>query len=270
MKRPERLHLVDGTFELYRAHYSKRPAKADADGRDVKATFGVVSSLRALMRDPEERVTHMAVAFDNPIRSFRNDLFEGYKSDEGVPPELRAQFDAVEAAVRALGITVWSMNTFEADDALAAGAVKFAAQFDEIRILSPDKDLLQVLAQNNVCLVDRIRKREVRNADVQALRGVKPQQIPDLLALTGDAADGIPGLRGFGPKTAAALLSQFETIEDVTRPWPFEVRGKQALEDAFDRDRDQVLLWKQLTTLRTDVPLAQTCDELRVPELRDS
>jgi 5'-3' exonuclease len=268
MKKPERLHLVDGTFELYRAHYSKRPAKLDAEGRDAKATFGVVSSLKALMRDPAERVTHLAVAFDNPIRSFRNDFFEGYKSDEGVPSELRSQFDAVEVAVRALGITVWSMDTFEADDALAAAAVKFSTQFEEIRILSPDKDLLQTLVQDNVCLVDRIRKREFRKADVQALRGVNPEQIPDLLALIGDAADGIPGLRGFGPKTAATLLSRFEKVENVMRPWPFEVRGKPALEEAFEQGRDQVILWKQLATLRTDVQLMQTAEELSVPQLR--
>src|SRR3954452_16374986 len=139
--RPARLHLVDGTYELFRAHYAPRPEHRAPAGWDAKATVGVVSSLLALLNDSSEAVTHLAVAFDNPIRSFRNDLFPDYKSDEGVEPALRAQFDSVEAAVRALGVVVWSMKAFEADDALATGAARFAEQVDQVRIMTPDKDL---------------------------------------------------------------------------------------------------------------------------------
>src|ERR1700722_817703 len=140
-----RLHLVDGTFELYRAHFSKRPDQFDPSGRDVKATVGVVSSMLALLAEPDEEVTHLAVAFDNPIRSFRNDLYPGYKSDEGVPPELHAQFDAAEEAVAAIGITVWSMDEYEADDALATGARRFRDEVEQVRIMTPDKDLGQCI-----------------------------------------------------------------------------------------------------------------------------
>ena len=140
-----RLHLVDGTYELFRAHFAPRPEHRRPDGRDAKATVGVVASLLSLLHDPDEAVTHIAVAFDNPIRSFRNDLFPDYKSDEGVPPELRSQFDPVEEAVRALGVAVWSMREHEADDGLATGAHRFADQVDQVRILTPDKDLGQCL-----------------------------------------------------------------------------------------------------------------------------
>ena len=151
-----RLHLVDGTFELFRAHFSKRPARLSPDGRDVKATHGLAESMRALLRDPTEAVTHVAVAFDNPIRSFRNDLFAGYKTEEGVPAELLAQFDGAEEAVRALGMTVWSMRDFEADDALATAAARFQDQVEQVRILTPDKDLGQCISGRRVVQVDRI------------------------------------------------------------------------------------------------------------------
>src|ERR1700754_4432367 len=144
-----RVHLVDGTFELFRAHFAPRPGKV-ASGGDVKATAGVVGSLLALLEDKAEAVTHLAVAFDNPIVSFRNDLFDGYKSDEGIPPALRAQFDLVEVAVRALGIVVWSMDRWEADDALATAATRFAGPDVQVRILTPDKDLGQVLSSDRV------------------------------------------------------------------------------------------------------------------------
>src|SRR3954447_25343063 len=152
--RPARLHLVDGTYELYRAHYSKRPDHRAPAGWDAKATVGVVSSLLSLVADPGEAVTHVAVAFDNPIRSFRNDIFPAYKSDEGVPPELRAQFDTVEQAVRAIGVTVWSMRDHEADDAMATGARKFAAEVDQVRIMTPDKDLAQCIRGDRVVQID--------------------------------------------------------------------------------------------------------------------
>src|SRR3954469_23192852 len=169
--RPARLHLVDGTYELYRAHYSPRPDHRAPAGWDAKATVGVVSSLLALLHDAAEAVTHLAVAFDNPIRSFRNDLFPDYKSDEGVPPELRAQFDTVEEAVRALGVTVWSMREYEADDGLASGAARFAAQVQQVRILTPDKDLAQCLRGDRVVQVDRRQKKTTDEDAFRAGRG---------------------------------------------------------------------------------------------------
>ncbi|MEI7745204.1 MAG: 5'-3' exonuclease H3TH domain-containing protein, partial [Chloroflexota bacterium] len=227
-----RLHLVDGTFELFRAHFSPRPARVSADGRDVKATLGLSESLRALLRDPREAVTHAAVAFDNPIRSFRNDLFAGYKTEEGVPPELLAQFDAAEEAVRALGVTVWSMREFEADDALASAAFRFRGEVDQVRILSPDKDLGQCISGRQVVQVDRMRGREIDEAALRARRGIGPESIPDFLALVGDSADGIPGLPGFGEKTAAALLARhvhLEAVPDDPAAWPEGIRGAARL-----------------------------------------
>jgi 5'-3' exonuclease len=157
-----RLHLVDGTYELYRAHYAPRPDHREPSGRDAKATVGIVESLLALLHDPDEAVTHIAVVFDNPIRSFRNDLFPPYKSDEGVPPELRGQFDAAERAVRSIGVTVWSMREYEADDGLASGARQFRDQVEQVRILTPDKDLGQCLWGDRVVQVDRRRKKVTR------------------------------------------------------------------------------------------------------------
>src|SRR3954462_8935054 len=159
-----RLHLVDGTYELFRAHFSKRPDHATPEGVQGKATLGLVSSLLQLVADPKEHVTHLAVAFDNPIRSFRNQLFPGYKTEEGIEPELLAQFDTAEAAVRALGITVWSMDRWEADDALATAAARWRDQVEQVRILTPDKDLGQCLRGTRVVQVDRRREREIDEA----------------------------------------------------------------------------------------------------------
>ncbi len=199
-----RLHLVDGTYELYRAHFAPRPDHLDPSGADRKATVGLVASLLSLLSEADEAVTHLAVAFDNPIRSFRNDLFPDYKSDEGVPPELRAQFDPVEEAVRALGVTVWSMHEHEADDALASGARRFADEVGQVRIMTPDKDLAQCLRGDRVVQVDRRQRKVTDEATFRAARGYGPASVPDFLALTGDTADGIPGLPGFGEKSAVA------------------------------------------------------------------
>src|SRR2546428_6471238 len=196
-----RLHLVDGTFELFRAHYSKRPAQP------LKATRGLAQSLLALLANPVEQVTHVAVAFDNPIRSFRNDLFPFYKSDEGVPPDLRAQFDAAEDAVRAVGAVVWSMREFEADDALATAAARYGPQVEQVRILTPDKDLGQCLEADHIVQVDVLRKRVVNEQALIERRGIRPESIADYLALTGDDADGGPRLPGFGERKAARPLA---------------------------------------------------------------
>src|SRR5512142_1839028 len=223
-----RLHLVDGTFELFRAHFSRRfPSHRAAAGWDAKATVGLAISLLGLLHDRAEAVTHAAVAFDNPIRSFRNDLWPGYKSDDGVPPELRAQFDAAEEAARALGVTVWSMRDLEADDALAAGARRFRDAVEQVRILTPDKDLAQVLDGRRIVLVDRVRRREIDEPALAARRGIRPGSVPDWLALVGDAADGIPGLDGFGARTAGRLLAAHTHLEAIpAHParWPAAVR----------------------------------------------
>lgn len=260
-----RVHLVDGTFELFRAHFSPRPGKA-VGGVDVKATTGVVSSLLALLDDADEAVTHLAIAFDNPIVSFRNALFEGYKSDEGIPTSLRAQFDLVEVAARALGIVVWSMDRWEADDALATAATRFAAQGAEVRILTPDKDLGQVLDGDRIVQVDRIRRKTIDEAAMRARRGVSPASIPDLLALVGDAADGIPGIPGFGEKSSAALLGHYGTIEaipDDPGAWAVKITGAPRLAATLASRRGDALLYKRLATLARDVPLAETLEDLR-------
>lgn len=259
-----RLHVVDGTFELFRAQFSKRPRKS-VGGVDVKATAGLVSAMLTLLADPEEAVTHLAIAFDNPIRSFRNDLFDGYKSDEGVPPELRAQFDLAEEAMRALGIVVWSMDRYEADDALATATTRYAAEAEQIRILTPDKDLGQCLRGQEVVQVDRIRKKVIDARTVEAIRGVGPESIPDLLGLVGDDADGIPGLPGFGAKSAAALLARYRTIEaipDSSDVWDVKVTGAPRLAATLRDRREDALLYKKLATLVRDVPLSESFDDL--------
>jgi len=268
-----RLHLVDGTYELFRAHFSKRPDHATPDGADGKAILGLVQSLLALVADPKEHVTHLAIAFDNPIRSFRNELFAGYKTEAGVDPVLLAQFDGAEAAVRALGITVWSMDRWEADDALATAAARFSDRVDQVRILTPDKDLGQCIVGRRVVQVDRMRQKEYDEEAIIAVRGVRPASIPDWLALTGDDADGVPGLPGFGQKSAAAVLAKFghlEAIPDDPKLWPPSVRGAERLARTLAGARAEALLYRRLTRLVTDVPLAESFDDLAwrgVPKL---
>jgi 5'-3' exonuclease len=260
-----RCHLVDGTFELFRAHYAKRPPRRAPDGSDVKATLGVVTSLLQLLDDPDEQVSHLAVAFDNPIESFRNRRFPAYKDGSEVDPALLAQFDAVEQAVRSLGVTVWSMAEYEADDALATGALRFADQVEQVRILTPDKDLGQAVRGRRVVQVDRMRRREFDEQGVVERLGVPPSSVPDLLALVGDPADGIPGLRGFGAKTGAALLrrySHLEAIPDDGSAWDLEVRGAARLAATLREQRADAELYRELATLVVDVPLAEDLADL--------
>jgi 5'-3' exonuclease len=259
-----RVHLVDGTFELFRAHFAPRPSKI-VGGVDLKATAGLVGSMLALLEDPDEAVTHLAIAFDNPIVSFRNDLFDAYKSDEGVPPSLRAQFDVAEVAAKALGIVVWSMDKYEADDALATAAVRFAAPGRQVRILTPDKDLGQVLSGDRVVQVDRIRRKVIDEEAMRTRRGVAPESIPDLLALVGDTSDGIPGLPGFGEKSAGALLGHYGTIEAIpldAAAWKPKVTGAPRLAATLAARREDALLYKRLATLVRDVPLPESLDDL--------
>jgi 5'-3' exonuclease len=261
-----RLHLIDGTYELFRAHFSKRPSHTAPEGWDAKATVGVVQSILFLLQDEREAVTHLAAAFDNPIRSFRNDLFPGYKTDEGVPPELLRQFDPVEEAVRAIGVVVWSMDRWEADDALATGAARWRDQVEQVRILTPDKDLGQCVRGTKVVQVDRMRDKLIDEAGLKALRGLKPESIPDFLALTGDTADGIPGLDGFGEKGASAVLAEYvhlEAIPDFPHDWKVKPRGADRLAATLKAEREQALLYRKLATLIEDVPLKEKLEDLR-------
>lgn len=267
-----RLHLVDGTYELFRAHYSKRPDHLDAEGRDVKATVGVAGSMLALLDEPEEDVTHLAIAFDNPVRSFRNDLYDGYKTEEGVDPALLAQFDGVEDAMRSMGVVVWSMAEWEADDALATGAARWADEVDQVRILTPDKDLGQCLRGSRIVQVDRMRRRVIDEEALLATRGVLPASIPDYLALVGDTADGIPGIPGFGERTAAVLLREYGHLDAIpasARQWSVDVRGAERLAATLAARMQDALLYRTLATLVKDVPLGEALEDLRWRGVRE-
>jgi len=269
-----RLHLVDGTYELYRAHFAPRPGHSDPSGQDAKATVGIVESMLYLLHDSDEAVTHIAIAFDNPIRSFRNDLFLPYKSDEGVPPELRSQFDAAEDAVRAIGIAVWSMHEYEADDGLATGARMFRDQVEQVRILTPDKDLGQCIRDDRVVQVDRRQRKVTNESTFRAERGFAPRSMADFLALSGDSADGFPGLPGFGKKTASMLIGAYETIEQIPAnhaEWKVTPRGALQLAATLVEHRDDALLYRKLATLVDTVQLGCSLNDLEfhgVPRAR--
>jgi 5'-3' exonuclease len=260
-----KVHLVDGTFELFRAYFGAPPA-TDPEGRPVGAVRGLERSLAALVR--EDGVTHVAVAFDHVIESFRNELFAGYKTAEGVPEDLLAQFHPAEDAVRALGIVVWPMVEFEADDALATGACRYAAlpEVDQVVVCTPDKDLAQCVRGTRVVTFDRMRRRLFDEDGVREKFGVSPASIPDWLALVGDSADGIPGVPRWGAKSASVVLARYRTIEDIPdgeRAWDVVVRGAPALAESLRAHRDEARLYRTLATLRTDVPLVEDLDSLR-------
>ncbi|MCH8050763.1 MAG: flap endonuclease [Chloroflexi bacterium] len=261
---PKYLHLVDGTFELFRAHYARRPDHAAPDGQPAKAAIGVVATLLRLLQSAGEPATHLAAAFDNPIESFRNDLFDGYKTGEGTDPDIRSQFDLVEQGVAALGVVVWSMDEWEADDALATAAVRWRDQCQQVRIMTPDKDLGQIVDGVRIIQVDTIRRREIDEDAVRARR-VAPESIPDFLALTGDPADGIPGLPGFGEKTSKTLLDAYGHIEEIPglpTDWRVKVRGAEGLAKTLRDRREDALLYRRLATLVTDVPLTESLADL--------
>lgn len=256
------VHLVDGTYELFRAHYGA-PSRTAPDGREVGAVHGLVASLLSLLA--EDGVTHVAVAFDSVIESFRNDVYVGYKTSEGVPPELLAQFPLAEAATAALGVRTWGMYRYEADDALATAARRFAPLVDRVVVMTPDKDLCQLYDDPRVVGYDRRKGRFVDRDAVVARFGVEPGSIPDWLALVGDAADGLPGITGFGPKTAAALLRRHGRLEDIPvdpGAWEAPVRGAPRLAAALLERMGEALLYRYLAQLRTDVPLPDDLEAL--------
>jgi 5'-3' exonuclease len=263
-----RVHLVDATFELFRAHYAPRPPVRGRDGMLLTAVSGVVGTLLALLR--EEGATHLGCAHDRVIESFRNDLWPGYKTGAGVPADLLAQFPVMEEAIAALGIALWPMVELEADDALATAAARFEANpaVERVLICTPDKDLAQCVRGERVVLRDRRRAVDYDEAGVREKWGVAPGSIPDWLALVGDAADGFPGLPGFGKATAAAVLAAFGSLEGVREAapgaWPAQVRGADRLAATLRERWADALLFRELATLRLDAPVPQrAADELR-------
>jgi 5'-3' exonuclease len=257
------VYLIDGTYELFR-HYYALPKAHDRDGREVAAVRGVIASMLSMVR---QGATHVGVATDHVIESFRNQLWPGYKTSEGVDADLLGQFQLLEDALAALGVAVWPMVEFEADDALAsaAGAAARDSRVERVLICTPDKDLAQCVSGARVVQMNR-RTREIRDeAGVVAKFGVPPASIPDYLALVGDAADGYPGLPGWGAKSAAAVLSKFGHLEAIPqdwRTWQVNVSKAGALSDTLVQERDLAFLFRTLATLRTDIALFDSVDAL--------
>lgn len=257
------VHLIDGTYELFR-HFYAVPSVKTRDGVEVGAVRGVLNSMRGLL---DGGATHIGVATDHVIESFRNDLWPGYKRGDGIDPALWAQFPLLEEVLRAYGLMVWPMVEFEADDALAAAAAKASRdpRVDTVRICSPDKDLAQCVRGTRVVQVDRVRKVTRDEAGIVAKFGVPPGSIPDYLALVGDASDGYPGLQGWGAKSAAIVLARFgdlDAIPDDHREWGLDVTRAGALAATLRRDREQARLFRTLAELRTDVPVFDSVDDL--------
>jgi 5'-3' exonuclease len=258
------IYLIDGTYELFR-HYYAVPSARDAEGREVGAVRGVLTSLLGILTAGR---TYMGVATDHVIESFRNQLWSGYKTGDGIDPELRSQFELLEEALSVLGVAVWPMVEFEADDALASAAALASAdpRVDRVYICTPDKDLAQSVRGTRVVQLDR-RARIVRDEiGVVEKFGVPPESIPDYLALVGDDSDGYPGLPGWGAKSAAAVLAKYGHLEAIPADWQsWHVNASRpaALAATLDRDRDRALLFRDLATLRTDIALFDNVDQLR-------
>lgn len=263
-----KIHLVDGTYELFRNHFGAPPKKA-ANGQEVGATLGLLRSLLMMLQSPD--VTHVGVAFDHVIESFRNELYPGYKTGEGVDPNLLAQFPLVEEAVSALGVVVWPMVEFEADDALATATARFQKNksVDQVVICSPDKDLAQLVSGKHIVCWDRRREIVIDEKGVVEKFGVKPQSIPDWLGLVGDTADGFPGIPGWGAKSASTILAKFGHIESIpSDPTKWKLKsispGRAAsLAERLSQRRDEALLYRKLATLREDVPLKEKLSDLK-------
>jgi 5'-3' exonuclease len=258
------VHLIDGTYELFR-HFFAVPAAADVNGQEIGAVRGVLNSVLSMV---EQGATHIGVATDHVVESFRNDLYPGYKTSEGVAPELLSQFPILEQALEAMGVVVWPMVEFEADDALASAAAK-AARSDrvgQVLICTPDKDLSQCVSGQRVVQLDRRRETVRDEAGVVAKFGVQPQSIPDYLAVVGDSADGFPGVPGWGAKAAASTLSQYLHLEDIPkdwRAWNPSIRKARPLSEALFGAWNDALLFRTLATLRLDVPVFDSIEDLR-------
>src|ERR1700686_2134136 len=257
------LHLIDGTYELFR-HFFAVPSTTDSNGQEIGAVRGVLTSVLSMI---EAGATHIGVATDHVVESFRNDLYPGYKTAEGVPPELLSQFPILEQALEAMGVLVWPMVYYEADDALASAAAKAAQdeRVSQILICTPDKDLGQCVVGSRVVQLDR-RQNIVRDeAGVFSRFGVTPQSIPDYLAVVGDSADGFPGVAGWGPKAAAMILSQYPHLEDIPkdwREWHPSIKKARALSESLFNAWDDALLFRTLATLRLNAPVFDSVEDL--------
>jgi 5'-3' exonuclease len=256
------LHLIDGTYELFRAYFGA-PKRHAPDGREVGATYGITAATLSLLA--EEGVTHVAAAFDSVIESFRNDVYPGYKTGAGIEQDLLDQFPLAEEAMRAIGVTVWPMYEYETDDALATAAIRWADEFDKVVIHTPDKDMAQLYGHPNVVGYERRKQTFVDAADVVEKFGVRPESIPDYLALVGDTADGYPGLAGWGAKTSSTLLARHGHLEHIpleAELWDVKVRGAAKLCATFREHIGDALLYRYLAQLRHDVPLQESADDL--------
>jgi 5'-3' exonuclease len=265
------IHIIDGTYELFR-HFFAVPPAADLNGQEIGAVRGVLHSVLSMI---ERGATHIGVATDHVVESFRNELYTGYKTSQGVPPELLLQFPILEEALDAMGVVVWPMVYFEADDALAAAAAK-AAQDDRVSrviICTPDKDLSQCVVGMRVVQLDRRREVIRDEAGVVAKFGVKPESIPDYLAVVGDSADGFPGVPGWGQKSAALVLSQYVHLDNIPkdfRDWHSSIRNALKLSTSLFACWNDALLFRTLATLRLDAPVFETVDDLRWSGQRES
>ncbi|MBZ5530567.1 MAG: flap endonuclease [Acidobacteriia bacterium] len=258
------VHLIDGTYELFRYFFAVPSAK-DASGQEIGAVRGVLTSVLSMI---EQGATHLGVATDHVVESFRNDLYPGYKTSEGVDPELLSQFPILEEALEAMGVMVWPMVEFEADDALASAAAKAAKDSSarKVFICTPDKDLSQCVAGTRVVQLDRRREIVRDESGVVEKFGVGPRSIPDYLAVVGDSADGFPGIPGWGAKAAALALSQYPHLEDIPKDWQAwhpSIKRARALSESLFGAWDDALLFRTLATLRLDVPVFNTVDDLR-------
>ena len=259
-----KIHLVDGTYELFRAYYAQ-PKRYAPNGQEVGAILGLMRTLIVLLRQAD--VSHVACAFDSNIESFRNTLFSGYKTGDGVPDDLRSQFTLAERITSALGIVVWPMTEFEADDALASAVVKWSStsQIEQIVICSPDKDLAQMVTGRYVVCWDRRRELILDELGVEEKFGVLPVSIPDYLALVGDAADGIPGIPKWGAKSSGIILNRYQHLENIPGDaslWDVNVRSARVLSNNLLEFHEQVFLYRELATLRLDVPIEHSLEQM--------
>ena len=266
-----KVHLIDGTYELFRSYYGM-PSFAGDEGQEVGAVRGLVISILSLLQSTD--VTHVACAFDHVIPSFRNDMFDGYKTGDDVEEVILEQFPLAEEAVAALGVVVWPMVEFEADDAIATAAARALShpKVEQVVICSPDKDLAQMVQGEKVVCLDRRRRVVIDEAGVVEKFGVGPQSIPDYLALVGDAADGIPGIARWGAKSSAAALQRYGRIEDIpleVSEWDVKIRGLAGLVKNLSEGYEDALLYKELATLRTDVPLKEGIADLEWKGIRE-
>lgn len=258
-----KIHLIDGTYELFR-HYFAVPSASDVTGQEIAAVRGVLNSVLSMI---EDGVTHLGVATDHVVESFRNDLYPGYKTSEGVPPELLSQFPILEEGLQAMGVLVWPMVEFEADDALASAATKASLdeRVEQVFICTPDKDLAQTVVGSRIVQLDRRRNILRDETGVVTKFGVMPRSVPDYLAVVGDSADGYPGIAGWGEKAASAVLSQYSRLEDIPKDWQMwapSIKRARPLSQSLFAAWDEALLFRTLATLRTDVPVFDEVEDL--------